>query len=219
MTVLRRSATLKMSLLGCFDCGWTPGFLGSNSDSGVVALQLHFALQLDSMTRADNAWDTEHRSLSIWRGCREADLRPRTGSQRDSLGRAAASGRSPPRRQLGALEWSACPAPGPTWLKLVCIRMTVDVVGAVDVVHGVADVRHGALGWSGPARGYPAGAPHGQVQGLQEFGEMAGLVVLGIDLKVVHEAPAALGDAEEVHPGAVGEAGSAGGLAVHGHRS
>ena len=37
------------------------------------------------------------------------------------------------------------------------------------------------------------------------------------DLEVVQEAPAMLGDAEEVHPGAVGAAGPAGGLAVHGH--
>ena len=46
---------------------------------------------------------------------------------------------------------------------------------------------------------------------------MAGLVVLDVDLEVVQEAPAVLGDAEEVDPGAVGAAGSAGGLAVHGH--
>ena len=56
-----------------------------------------------------------------------------------------------------------------------------------------------------------------QVQGVQEFGEVAGLVVLDVDLEVVQEAPAVLGDAEEVDPGAVGAAGSAGGLAVHGH--
>ena len=57
----------------------------------------------------------------------------------------------------------------------------------------------------------------GQVQGFQELGEMAGLVVLDVDLEVVQEAPAVLGDAEEVDPGAVGAAGPAGGLAVHGH--
>ena len=45
---------------------------------------------------------------------------------------------------------------------------------------------------------------------------MAGLVVLDVNLKVVQEAPAVLGDAEQVHPGAVGAAGPAGGLAVHG---
>ena len=57
----------------------------------------------------------------------------------------------------------------------------------------------------------------GQVQGFQELGEVAGLVVLDVDLEVVQQAPAVLGDAEEVHPGAVGAAGPAGGLAVHGH--
>ena len=56
-----------------------------------------------------------------------------------------------------------------------------------------------------------------QVQGFQELGEVAGLVVLDADLEVVQEVPAVLGDAEEVDPGAVGAAGSAGGLAVHGH--
>src|SRR5450755_4887255 len=49
----------------------------------------------------------------------------------------------------------------------------------------------------------------GQVQGVQERGEMAGLVVLDIDLKVVQQVPAVLGDAEQVNPGAVGAAGSA----------
>ena len=57
----------------------------------------------------------------------------------------------------------------------------------------------------------------GQVQGFQELGEVAGLVVLDVDLKVIQEVPAVLGDAEEVDPGAVGAAGPAGGLAVHGH--
>src|SRR5260370_28931045 len=54
-----------------------------------------------------------------------------------------------------------------------------------------------------------------QVQGFQECGEMAGLVVLDVDLEVAQEAPAVLGDAEEVDPGAVGAAGSAGGPAVY----
>ena len=48
-----------------------------------------------------------------------------------------------------------------------------------------------------------------QVQGLQERGEVAGLVVLDVDLQVVQETPAMLGDAEKVHPGAVGAAGPA----------
>jgi hypothetical protein len=41
--------------------------------------------------------------------------------------------------------------------------------------------------------------------------------VLDADLKMVQEMPAVSGDAEQVHPGAVGAAGSAGGLAIHGH--
>ena len=57
----------------------------------------------------------------------------------------------------------------------------------------------------------------GQVQGFQELGEMAGLVVLDADLQVVQQLPAVVGGAEQVDPGAVGAAGSAGGLAVHGH--
>jgi hypothetical protein len=57
-----------------------------------------------------------------------------------------------------------------------------------------------------------------QVHRSQQFGEMAGLVVLGIDLQMVQQAPAVLGDAEQVDPGAVGAPGAAGGLAVHGHR-
>ena len=56
-----------------------------------------------------------------------------------------------------------------------------------------------------------------QVQGFQELGEVAGLVVLDVDLEVIQQVPAVLGDAEEVDPGAVGAAGAAGGLAVHGH--
>ena len=60
---------------------------------------------------------------------------------------------------------------------------------------------------------------HGTVQAqrFQEFGEMAGLVVLDVDLKVVQETPAVFSGAEKMDPGAVGGAGSAGGLAVHGH--
>jgi hypothetical protein len=46
---------------------------------------------------------------------------------------------------------------------------------------------------------------------------VAGLVVLDIDLKVIQQVPAMLGGTEEVNPGAVGAAGSAGGLPVHGH--
>ena len=57
----------------------------------------------------------------------------------------------------------------------------------------------------------------GQVQGFQELSEVAGLVVLDVDLEVIQQAPAVLGDAEEMDPGAVGAAGAAGGLAVHGH--
>jgi hypothetical protein len=58
----------------------------------------------------------------------------------------------------------------------------------------------------------------GQVQGLQEFGEVAGLVVLDVDLEVVQEAAAMLSGAQQVDPGAVAAAGSPRGLAVHGHR-
>ena len=57
----------------------------------------------------------------------------------------------------------------------------------------------------------------GQVHRSQQLGEMAGLVVLDADLEMVQQPPAVLGDAEQVDPGAVGAAGSAGGLAVHGH--
>jgi hypothetical protein len=52
---------------------------------------------------------------------------------------------------------------------------------------------------------------------MLKLGEMAGLVVLDADLKVIQQAHAVLGDAEQVHPVAVSAAGSAGGLAVHGH--
>jgi hypothetical protein len=57
------------------------------------------------------------------------------------------------------------------------------------------------------------------VQRLQQLGEVAGLVVLDVDLEVIQQAPAVLGDAQEMDPGAVGPAGAAGGLAIHGHRS
>ena len=56
----------------------------------------------------------------------------------------------------------------------------------------------------------------GQVQRSQELSEVAGLVVLDAHLEVVQQAPAVLGDAEEVDLGSVWAAGSAGGLAVHG---
>ena len=56
-----------------------------------------------------------------------------------------------------------------------------------------------------------------QVQGFQEHGEVAGLVVLDVDLEVIQQPAAVLGDAEQMDPGAVGPAGTAGGLAVHGH--
>ena len=54
-----------------------------------------------------------------------------------------------------------------------------------------------------------------QVHRPQELGEMAGLVVLDIDLDMIQQPPAVLGDAEQVDPGAVGAAGSARGLTVH----
>ena len=56
-----------------------------------------------------------------------------------------------------------------------------------------------------------------QVKGFQEHGEVAGLVVLDVDLKVIQEVPAVFGDTEEVNPGAIGAACSAAGLAVHGY--
>jgi hypothetical protein len=46
---------------------------------------------------------------------------------------------------------------------------------------------------------------------------MAGLVVLDVDLKVIQQVAAVFGGAEKMDPGAVGAAGAAGGLAVHGH--
>jgi hypothetical protein len=70
-----------------------------------------------------------------------------------------------------------------------------------------------------PHRMEGAGGHHGavQVHRSRQFGEMAGLVVLDSDLDVIQQAPAVLGDAEQAAPGAVGAAGPAGGLAVHGH--
>jgi hypothetical protein len=56
-----------------------------------------------------------------------------------------------------------------------------------------------------------------QVQGGQERGEMAGLVVLDIDLEMIKKASAVLSYAKEMHPGPVAAAGTAGSLAVHGH--
>jgi hypothetical protein len=53
---------------------------------------------------------------------------------------------------------------------------------------------------------------------LQQFGEMAGLVVLSADLEMIQKVPAMLGGAEKMNPGAVGAAGPAAGLAVHRHR-
>src|ERR1700733_9915631 len=82
-----------------------------------------------------------------------------------------------------------------------------DVVGFL-VRHQPVQVRpHGVQG---------VGGHHGavQVQGFQERGEVAGLVVLDADLEVIQQVPAVLGDAEQVDPGAVGAAGPAGGLAV-----
>ncbi len=72
-----------------------------------------------------------------------------------------------------------------------------------------------------PDRVKGVGGHHGavQVQRFQQRGEMAGLVVLDVHLEVIQEPPAVLGDAEEMNPGAVGAAGPAGGLAVHGHCS
>jgi hypothetical protein len=58
----------------------------------------------------------------------------------------------------------------------------------------------------------------GQIHRSRQFGEMAGLVVLDTNLKVIQQAPAVLGDAGQVNPGAVGAASPAAGLAVHGHR-
>jgi hypothetical protein len=85
-----------------------------------------------------------------------------------------------------------------------------DVMGFL-VLHQPVQVRpHGMEGIEGH---------HGAVQGqgLQQCGEVAGLVVLDADFKVVQEAPAVFGDAQQVDPGPVGAACSAGSLAVHGH--
>src|SRR5450631_2509195 len=56
-----------------------------------------------------------------------------------------------------------------------------------------------------------------EVHRFQQLGEVAGLIVLNVHLQVIQQPAAVLGDAEEVDPGAVGAAGAAGGLAVHGH--
>ena len=85
-----------------------------------------------------------------------------------------------------------------------------DVVGFL-LVRQPGQVRsHGMQGIKGHHRA-------GQVQGFQERGEVAGLVVLDVHLEMVQQSPAVLGDAEEMDPGAVGAVGSPGGLAVHGH--
>ena len=57
----------------------------------------------------------------------------------------------------------------------------------------------------------------GQVQRFQELGEVAGLVVLDADFEMIQEVAAVFGGAQQVDPGAVAAAGSAGGLAVHRH--
>jgi len=57
-----------------------------------------------------------------------------------------------------------------------------------------------------------------EVQGFQELGEVAGLVVLDVNFEMVQEVPAVLGGAEKMDPGAVGAPRAAGGLAIHGHR-
>ena len=86
-----------------------------------------------------------------------------------------------------------------------------DVVGFLVLDQPVQVRPHGMEG---------IGGHHGsvQVQRFQQLGEVAGLVVLDADLEVVQQVPAVLGGAEEMNPGAVGAAGPAGGLAVHGHR-
>jgi len=70
-----------------------------------------------------------------------------------------------------------------------------------------------------PHRVEGVGGHHGtvQVHRFQQCGEMAGLVVLDVHLQVIQQSAAVLGDAEKMDPGAVGAAGPAGGLAVHGH--
>jgi hypothetical protein len=42
-----------------------------------------------------------------------------------------------------------------------------------------------------------------QVHRFQQFGEVAGLVVPDANLEMIQEVPAVLGDAEQLHPGAV----------------
>jgi hypothetical protein len=55
------------------------------------------------------------------------------------------------------------------------------------------------------------------LQSLQQFGEVAGLVVFHVDLDLVEQAPAVRDDTEQVDPGAVSAAGAPGGLPVHRH--
>jgi len=57
----------------------------------------------------------------------------------------------------------------------------------------------------------------GQVQGLQELGEVAGLVVLDVNFEMVQQVPAVLGDAEKMDLSAVSAPCAAGGLAIHRH--
>ena len=85
-----------------------------------------------------------------------------------------------------------------------------DVVGFLAGCQPVQVRPHGMEGVEGH---------HGtvQVQGFQQLGEMAGLVVLDVDLEMIQQVPAVLGGAEKMDPGAVGAPGAAGGLAVHGH--
>jgi hypothetical protein len=58
-----------------------------------------------------------------------------------------------------------------------------------------------------------------QVHRVQQFGVVAGLVVLGVDREVVQQVPAVLDDAEQVDPGAVRAPGAAGGLPIDGDRA
>ena len=70
-----------------------------------------------------------------------------------------------------------------------------------------------------PDRMEGAGGHHGtvQVQGFQELGQMAGLVVLDADLQMVQQVPAVFGGTEKMDPGAVGAPRAAGDLVIHGH--
>ena len=58
-----------------------------------------------------------------------------------------------------------------------------------------------------PCAGRRRSPRHRPGPGVQQFGEVAGLVVLDVDLEMVQEAPAVFGDAEKMDPGAVGAAG------------